>query len=122
MGKCYTFDIAVIIVQPYFLPMAIAALPCTCCELQVDVDLADEGDAKKVSRKQAHLCLSPSGKFTLTNTGRRTIHVNGVELTQHESIHLDHLSLLDLAGIRLLFMVNQSAVRRLVTRSQNLVL
>lgn len=90
--------------------------------VQVDIDLADEGDARKVSRKQAHLRLCANGKFTLANTGRQTISVNGVELVQHACISLEHLSLIDMAGIRLLFMINQSAVRRLVTRSQNLVL
>ena len=90
--------------------------------MQVDIDLSEEGDAKKVSRKQAHLSLCADGKFTLANTGRRAISVNGLELVQHSSIDLDHLSFIDLAGIHLLFMVNQSAVRRLVSRSQNLVL
>lgn len=90
--------------------------------VQVDIDLTEEGDARKVSRKQAHLQLCANGKFTLANTGRGTISVNGTELVQNTCTTLQHLSLIDLAGIRLLFMYNQSAVRRLVSRSQNLVL
>ena len=90
--------------------------------VQVDIDLAEEGDARKVSRKQAHLQLCADGKFMLANTGRRTISVNGTELVQNACTTLEHLSLVDLAGIQLLFMYNQSAVRRLVSRSQNLVL
>lgn len=88
----------------------------------MDVDLGEEGDAKKVSRKQAHLQLNANGKFTLANTGRRTISVNGAELREHVTTNLEHLSLINLAGIHLLFMINQSAVRRLISRSQNLVL
>ena len=90
--------------------------------LQVDIDLTQEGDAKKVSRQQAQLALHADGQFLLTNIGRRTVCVNGAQVVQHRSIKLDHLNLLDLAGIRLLFVVNHLAVHRMVARSQNLVL
>ena len=90
--------------------------------LQVDIDLTQEGNAKKVSRQQAQLALHADGRFLLTNIGRRTLLVNGNQVVQHHSIHLEHLSVIDLAGIRLLFVVNHLAVHRLVARSQNLVL
>ena len=45
-------------------------------DLQVDIDLSSEGDARKVSRQQAHLSLRPDGRFQLKNVGRRTILVN----------------------------------------------
>lgn len=90
--------------------------------LQVDIDLTQEGNAKKVSRQQAQLALHADGRFLLTNIGRRMLLVNGKQVLQHHSIHLGHLSVIDLAGIRLLFVVNHLAVRRLVARSQNLVL
>ena len=90
--------------------------------LQVDIDLTQAGDAKKVSRQQAQLALHSDGQFLLTNIGRRTVCVNGIQVMQHHSIKLEHLSLLDLAGIRLLFVVNHLAVHRMVARSQNLVL
>ena len=86
------------------------------------MDLSEEGDARKVSRQQAHLSLCPDGSFLFTNLGRRTVFVNGMQLVQHHSIPLHHLSLIDLAGIHLLFVVNHLAVHRLVVRSQNLVL
>lgn len=44
--------------------------------MQVDIDLSSEGDARKVSRHQAHLALQPDGKFRLKNVGRRTVLVN----------------------------------------------
>ncbi|KAL3159853.1 hypothetical protein ABBQ38_010254 [Trebouxia sp. C0009 RCD-2024] len=88
----------------------------------VDIDLTQEGNARKVSRQQAQLALHPDGRFLLTNIGRRTVFVNGNQVLQHHNIHLEHLSMIDLAGIRLLFMVNHLAVHRLVARSQNLVL
>jgi hypothetical protein len=43
----------------------------------VDVDLAREGPACKVSRLQAQLLLGPDGAFALTNVGRRAVIVNG---------------------------------------------
>ena len=89
---------------------------------QVDIDLTQEGNAKKVSRQQAQLALHSDGRFVLTNIGRRALSVNGSQLVQHHTITLQHLSVIDFAGIRLLFLVNHSAVHRLVARSQNLVL
>lgn len=90
--------------------------------MQVDIDLTQEGSAKKVSRQQAQLALHVDGRFLLTNVGRRIIHVNGTQIVQHHSIHLEHLSVVNFAGIHLLFVVNLLAVHRLVARSQNLVL
>lgn len=90
--------------------------------LQVDIDLTQEGSAKKVSRQQAQLALHADGRFLLTNIGRRIIHVNGNQLMQNHGIHLEHLSVVNFAGIPLLFVVNLLAVHRLVARSQNLVL
>lgn len=43
---------------------------------QVDVDLALEGPAVRVSRQQARLVLRAPGRHTLTNTGRRALTVN----------------------------------------------
>ena len=90
--------------------------------MQVDVDLTQEGNAKKVSRQQAQIALHSDGRFVLKNIGRRTVLVNSRQVVQYCCIKLDHLSLIDLAGIHLLFVVNHLAVRRLVSRSQNLVL
>ena len=90
--------------------------------MQVDIDLTHEGDARKISRQQAHISLRADGGFLFTNIGRRAVSVNGMQVVQHCSVNLDHLSLLDLAGVHLLFIVNHLAVHRLVARSQNLVL
>ncbi|KAK9811223.1 hypothetical protein WJX72_000233 [[Myrmecia] bisecta] len=86
---------------------------------QVDVDLSAEGDARKVSRQQAQLTLMPDGKFLLQNTGRRSLFINGRQVDQAQVTRLDHLSVIEAAGIRLLFMVNHLALRRVMTRSAN---
>ena len=90
--------------------------------LQVDVDLAAEADASKVSRQQAQLSLHADGVFRLCNVGRRTVFVNGKPLGRFDSTRLEHLSLIDVGNIQLLFMLNQLAVGRLVTRSANVTL
>lgn len=90
--------------------------------MQVDIDLTHEGDARKISRQQAHISLRADGGFLFTNIGRRAVSVNGMRVVQHCSVNLEHLSLIDLAGVHLLFIVNHLAVHRLVARSQNLVL
>jgi len=47
----------------------------------VDVDLAREGAAAKVSRLQAQLLLQPDGAFVLHNVGRRSVMVNGATVS-----------------------------------------
>ncbi len=42
----------------------------------MDVDLALEDNASRVSRQQARLVLRAPGRHTLTNTGRRALTVN----------------------------------------------
>ena len=95
---------------------------CHAPVLQVDIDLAAEADASKVSRQQAQLSLHADGVFRLCNVGRRTVFVNGKPLGRFDSTRLEHLSLIDVGNIQLLFMLNQLAVGRLVTRSANVTL
>ncbi|KAK9908228.1 hypothetical protein WJX75_004568 [Coccomyxa subellipsoidea] len=83
----------------------------------VDVDLGREGDASRVSRLQARLALRPDGAFTVTNCGRRKLHVNGCQVERGQSALMQHLSLLEVGGIRLLLHINHSAVKRLLARS-----
>ena len=42
----------------------------------MDVDLALEDNASRVSRQQARLVLRAPGRHTFTNTGRRALTVN----------------------------------------------
>lgn len=90
--------------------------------VQVDIDLAAEGNAAKVSRQQAQLSLQASGVFQLVNTGRRVMFVNGVPMRQHQGVSLKHLSLVTIGNVDLLFFVNMLAVNRVINRSTNLTL
>lgn len=88
----------------------------------VDIDLSREGPVQKVSRRQGCITLKPDGTFALCNTGRREVYVNGVLLQQFETVALPHLSLIEMAGAQLLFMVNPVAVNRVQQRSARLVM
>ena len=73
----------------------------------MEVDLSAEGDAKKVSRKQAYLSVAPSGSWVLRNVGRRLMIVNGQPLSQGKMTVIPHLSMVEVGGVRLLFMVSR---------------
>jgi hypothetical protein len=139
----------------------------------VDVDLAREGAAARVSRLQAQLTLGADGAFALQNVGRRVVMVNGApvrgrapwdgslgddsaalalpsrpsrhayaalphsmprpsqtstrphphpQLARGESAPVPHLSLLEVGGVQLLFLVNPLAVRRALARAEQLVM
>ncbi|NXX76783.1 MCRS1 protein, partial [Urocolius indicus] len=44
---------------------------------QIDVDLALEGPAWKISRKQGVIKLKNNGDFFIANEGRRPIYIDG---------------------------------------------
>ncbi|GBF93445.1 hypothetical protein Rsub_06578 [Raphidocelis subcapitata] len=88
----------------------------------VDIDLAREVPAAKVSRLQAQLLLGRDGGFVVQNVGRRCVMVNGVPLERGASAPLPHLSLLEIGGVRLLFLANPLAVARALARSEMLVM
>ena len=72
-------------------------------EQLVDVDLALEGNASKVSRQHAFIQLRRDGRFYIRNVGRRPLMVNNVEVKTGARAHLPPDCLLDIGGLRLLF-------------------
>mmetsp|Transcript_28765 Transcript_28765/g.63366 ORF Transcript_28765/g.63366 Transcript_28765/m.63366 type:complete len:141 (+) Transcript_28765:268-690(+) len=83
---------------------------------EVDVNLSRGGPATKVSRCQAYVSLEADEKFTMNNVERRALHVNGMEVVQFGRAELPHLGVLEVGDVRLLFMVNQAAVQRVMRR------
>jgi hypothetical protein len=75
-----------------------------------------------VSRLQAQLLLTAEGSWSITNTGRAPMAVNGQQLQRGACVMLPHLSLLEVGGMSLLFMVNSLAVQRAVGRSTHLTM
>ncbi|CAH2050129.1 unnamed protein product, partial [Iphiclides podalirius] len=81
----------------------------------IDVDLSLEGPAAKVSRKQATIRLRNSGDFFMSSEGKRPIFVDGRPVLQGNKVKLNHNSVIEIAGLRFVFLVNQdliSAIRQ----------
>jgi len=75
-------------------------------EQKVDVDLALEGNASKVSRQHALLQRRSDGRFFLRNVGRRAVYVNNTAVESGARALLPPDCLLEVGGIRLLFLPN----------------
>jgi hypothetical protein len=88
----------------------------------VDVDLSQEGDAGQVSRQQAQLSLAESGCWRIRVVGRQCMAVDGRALQQGETAELQHLSLIEVGRLQLLFLLNPVAVRRMMGRAAQVVL
>lgn len=88
----------------------------------VDVDLSLEGDAGQVSRQQAQLALCESGCWRIRAVGRQGMNVDGRALQQGECCELQHLSLIEVGPLQLLFLLNPVAARRMVERAAQVVL
>lgn len=88
---------------------------------EVDVDLALEGPSSKVSRRQALVTMELSGQFKIINIGRRKLRINNTVVTQFQTAELQHLSIIEVGGVALLFIVNSLAVQRVVQRSGRFV-
>ena len=84
-------------------------------EQHVDVDLALEGNANKVSRQHAFISRRKDGSFAVRNVGRRPLSVNGSAVEMGQRVVLPDNSLLEIGGLRLLFMANR---RRSATAGQ----
>ena len=76
-------------------------------EQHVDVDLALEGNANKVSRQHAFISRRKDGTFSVRNVGRRPLSVNGSSVEMGQRVVLPDNSLLEIGGLRLLFMANR---------------
>lgn len=78
---------------------------------KVDVNLCLEGNASKISRQQAFLKLRWNGEFALRNVGRRPIWVSNQPLTTGQRCVLAPHTLIEVGGMRLLFMPNAKLIR-----------
>lgn len=80
-------------------------------DLKVDVDLSLEGRAMKISRQQAFLKLRWNGEFALRNVGHRPIWCNNTPLSTGQRCILRPHTLLEIGGLRLLFVPNPKLIR-----------
>ena len=95
----------------FYLRKRETALGRSTEDQKVDVDLAEEGNAGKVSRQQAFIKLRWNGEFCLRNVGRRPVWINGVAVESGRRARLASHALIEVGGMRLLFFPNPAAVR-----------
>lgn len=76
----------------------------------IDVDLSLEGPAWKVSRKQGIIKLRNSGDFYVANEGKRAIHIDGKSVMKGQKTKLNNNSVVEIAGLRFIFLINQDLI------------
>lgn len=72
----------------------------------VDVDLALEGPAWKVSRKQGIIKLRNTGDFLIANEGKRPIYVDGKPVLANNKAKLNNNSVVEISSLRFIFLIN----------------
>ena len=79
-------------------------------ESTVDIDLSLEGPAYKVSRRQGSIKMKNNGEFVLANEGKRPIFVDGKPILKGSKIRLHNDSVLEIALLRFVFLINENVV------------
>ncbi|CAH1113228.1 unnamed protein product [Psylliodes chrysocephalus] len=83
----------------------------------VDIDLALEGPAHKISRRQATLRLRNTGEFYLSSEGKRPIFVDGRPITVGNKVRLYDNAVVEIACLRFIFSINQDLIRAIHNES-----
>lgn len=86
----------------------------------VDVNLSLEGTAYKVSRKQGTIKMRNNGDFFLSNEGKRPIFVDGVPIISGNKIKLHNNNVIEIAGLRFIFLINHDIVQKIRLESASL--
>uniref|UniRef100_A0A8C3NN97 Microspherule protein 1 n=1 Tax=Geospiza parvula TaxID=87175 RepID=A0A8C3NN97_GEOPR len=77
---------------------------------QIDVDLALEGPAWKISRKQGVIKLKNNGEFFIANEGRRPIFIDGRPVLGGSKWKLSNNSVVEIASLRFVFLINHELI------------
>nr|XP_041567548.1 microspherule protein 1 isoform X2 [Taeniopygia guttata] len=77
---------------------------------QIDVDLALEGPAWKISRKQGVIKLKNNGEFFIANEGRRPIFIDGRPVLGGCKWKLSNNSVVEIASLRFVFLINHELI------------
>jgi hypothetical protein len=72
----------------------------------VDIDLSEEGSCSKVSRQQGMIRMHSGGSFYFQNFGQRKVRVDNVVVPYKRRIVLENGSLVDVGGLRFVFLRN----------------
>ncbi|XP_076088814.1 microspherule protein 1-like [Mytilus galloprovincialis] len=85
---------------------------------QVDVDLALEGPAWKISRRQGVIKLRSTGEFFISNEGKRPIYVDGKPILGGIKQKLNNNSVVEISCLRFIFLINQDLINVIRTEAQ----
>ncbi|XP_040395462.1 microspherule protein 1 isoform X2 [Cygnus olor] len=103
--------------EPPWSPPSLLMLPSPQITLgratrdnQIDVDLALEGPAWKISRKQGVIKLKNNGDFFIANEGRRPIYIDGRPVLGGNKWKLNNNSVVEIASLRFVFLINQDLI------------
>lgn len=86
----------------------------------VDVDLSLEGPSIKVSRKQGTIKLRSNGDFFIANEGKHPIFVDGFPVLKDHKTRLHNNSVLEVAGLRFVFLINYDLINAIRIESAKL--
>ncbi|XP_063699122.1 microspherule protein 1 [Culicoides brevitarsis] len=86
----------------------------------VDVDLALEGIANKVSRKQGTIKLRSNGDFFVSNDGKHTIFIDGQPILPAHKARLSNNSVLEVADLKFVFLINYELINAIRHESAKL--
>ncbi|PIA57100.1 hypothetical protein AQUCO_00600077v1 [Aquilegia coerulea] len=81
-------------------------------DVSVDIDLAKEGRANKISRRQAIIKMEKDGSFSLKNLGKGPIVVNGKEVSNAHCIKLGPSCLIEIRSMNFIFESNPKVVKQ----------
>ncbi|KAF8677912.1 hypothetical protein HU200_046397 [Digitaria exilis] len=88
-------------------------------EVNVDIDLGKEGNANKISRRQAVIKMDDCGSFCIENTGKCSIFVDSKEVPCNRRMSLISDSLLEIRNMKFIFHVNHNAVKKYIARTRS---
>ncbi len=80
------------------------------------------GPANKVSRRQAVIKLRTTGDFYLMNEGRIPLYVDGKPILSGSKIKLKNNSVVEMAHLRFVFLVNQELITAVRTEAAKLMI
>ncbi|XP_064646728.1 microspherule protein 1-like [Lineus longissimus] len=87
---------------------------------QIDVDLSLEGPAWKISRRQGVIKLRNTGEFFVANEGKRPIYIDGKPVLQGSKQKLNDNSVVEISGLRFIFLINKDLISVIRTEAPKL--
>lgn len=81
-------------------------------DVDVDIDMREEGRANKISRRQAIIKMEADGSFFLKNLGKSPVSVNGMTIETGEFLSLGSSCLIEIKGMSFMFEINETYLKQ----------